>query len=225
MFFLSEAAFFSVRAVQHCSRTMLFWHLRQKASENTLEHALLVDVPISRWLSSCSSLEQWCGWTEQLACGSLRCASCCLTSLCRLMWCNKGRSSFTVLGPASASLDALKWLVGLYSSFSQAVVLTWERQAGPLIASGGKLLHARRFQSPKIFFFCCLRASERASERSSTIDTAASNICEHKLGFLCLEAAIDRAATPRRAARKTLAARFVLERSINRDRGAVPRRH
>lgn len=42
--------------------------------------------------------------------------------------------------------------------------------------------------------FFLLSASERASERSSTIDTEASNICEHKLGFLCLQAAIDRAA-------------------------------
>lgn len=58
-----------------------------------------------------------------------------------------------------SQLYSLKRLAGLYSSFSPAVVLMWEREAGPLIANGGKLLHAHRFQSQKIFFFCCLRAS------------------------------------------------------------------
>lgn len=43
--------------------------------------------------------------------------------------------------------------------------------------------------------FFLLSVSERASARSSTIDTEASNIREHKLGFLCLQAAIDHAAT------------------------------
>lgn len=47
------------------------------------------------------------------------------------------------------------------------------------------------FKAERFFSVVC----ERASERSSTIDTEASNICEHKLGFLCLQAAIDRAAT------------------------------
>lgn len=77
----------------------------------------------------------------------------------------------------------------------------------------------------QFFFSCCLRASEC----SSTIDTEASNFCEHKLGFLCLEAAIDRAATLSELQGKPFfflaAAVFVLERSINADSGAFPRKH
>lgn len=63
--------------------------------------------------------------------------------------------------PRIGFVDSLKWLAGLYSSSAQAAaVLMWEREAGPLIANGEKLSHARRFKSQKIFFsVVCERAS------------------------------------------------------------------